>query len=175
MGSRTFELPAAAAKSAVRGGARKVYGAADHSPEKQRELLANYMYLDRAQWGMLKSGDSVRYVTTDGNFRSGGVIHSVSFVNPKAPRAAGEPGRAMISMRSSVSDKSPGWVVPWDTVQDIYYAIPAAVSVLQQSVEANILTIDSNIHKLVAALQKLQASVVDIERRLAAHHPPTRS
>lgn len=158
MAERKFELPAP--KPAPKGGARKVYKSQEFTEADQARLLANYFLLDKSQWQNLRSGDSVRYVTTANEFRRGGVIDVPSFKNPKAAK---DPDRLYVSMRSGLSPKSPSWVVAWDTIQEVYVGPSASLLVMKERLEANVRAVDGYLRQLVPYLEVLQKKVAALE------------
>lgn len=160
MAGREFELPPAHPRA--RGATRRTYGTNEHSLKEQEQLLQNYTFLDRSKWGTLQTGDAIRYVKTDGNFCKGGVINTTRFMG-KGPHE----GRECMSMRSNSGVHCPHWVVAWDTIQEIYIGPPAALLLMKDGIESNIVTIDANIRKLVDVLQKLQRQVTALEHDVA--------
>jgi hypothetical protein len=153
MADRTFAPPAPAAAPPKRG-AQKVYQSRQYTPDQQAELLKHYIHLARGDWDSIRPSDSVRYVTTDGQFRVGGTVCVPKWTNPKADKT-----RSLMSLRSGLGKNVMTWTVPWDTIQEMYVAVPPPVIVMQRGAEANIRTLDQNVRQLVTTLQKLQTDV----------------
>ena len=161
MAERKFELPSGApAVASKRTGARRAYKSKEYSEAQQRELLANYVFVDPALWDGIKAGDHIRYVTSEGVFRRGGIVATGHFQNPKAAEK-----RDLMKVSAGYG---PSWMVPWDTSQELYVAPCVTLLTLQGGIEGNITIMDGNMQKLAQAVQKLQATVQELQKQLAA-------
>ena len=129
-------------KSAVRG-AEKPLNSSLRKPlteAEQREKLVGYANIPKDKWIFLVHGNHIRYITTDGEFNSGGFIASNSITDA-------EKGRR-IKLKNSLFKTNPGYteyLVSYSDIEFLYCKLTAAE-----------LTLQDDIHTLAQLLAKMK-------------------
>ena len=127
-------------KSAVRG-AEKPLNSSLRKPlteAEQREKLVGYANIPKDKWIFLVHGNHIRYITTDGEFNSGGFIASNSITDA-------EKGRR-IKLKNSLFKTNPGYTEYLVSYSDIEF--------LYCKLTATELTLQDDIHTLAQLLAK---------------------
>ena len=129
-------------KSAVRG-AEKPLNSSLRKPlteAEQREKLVGYANIPKDKWIFLVHGNHIRYITTDGEFNSGGFIASNSINDA-------EKGRRL-KLKNSLFKTNPGYneyLVNYSDIEFLYCKLTAAE-----------LTLQDDIHTLAQLLAKIK-------------------
>lgn len=186
MANNPFDLGARSAKPAGRGGAAPAAwrGGAPHLPgappakaarppreisePKQAELLKNYVRVPEKHWPSVRYGSHVRYIGTDGAFRSGGFVTKNPLdVKPKdGPRE-----KRYLKIQNSFNAKSESyrsWLVAYDDLQYLYVRPDAVELTTRDDVRSAIVTLNKNNRALAEHAKKLEARVARLERELGA-------
>lgn len=165
---RKFELPGADAPGHSRGrGGGRGRGAArkpkPQTPEEQEAMLKGYVRLDRSRWSTLKAGDQIRYLSTDGQLKSSGIITKVRF---KGRSSGGEPPELM-ELRP-VSGFFKPWVVGWKSFVEIYLKPSPVMGVMQERTEAALKALEGNDAKIANVVRAIRDDNRRLEARVAA-------
>lgn len=118
-------------KSAVRG-AEKPLNSSLRKPlteAEQREKLVGYANIPKDKWIFLVHGNHIRYITTDGEFNSGGFIASNSITDA-------EKGRRL-KLKNSLFKTNPGYneyLVNYSDIEFLYCKLTAAELTLQDDI-----------------------------------------
>ena len=111
-----------------------------YTDDEQRAMLRSFVEIPEDRWGEISSGDFIRYVDTDGKFRSGGMVDIVY----------GDTGKMMIRSGRTA------WGIDTANIQTIYVRMGLATVMLREQLETTIRTLDSNIRKIAEELQRLR-------------------
>jgi hypothetical protein len=147
------------------GGPEKPHATRVWTAEEQAEKLTGYLEVTPEYWEQIRYGTHVRYITKDGQFRSGGFVLKNPF--DTKPKGAAEEKR-FIKLQNSFSDKGRGyasWIAAYEDLSKIYMKPDAAVLMMMQNLEIAVKGLNNNIRKLAEHSKKLEERLAALERK----------
>lgn len=154
-----------ALKKGGRGGPSRAYKAKIVTEDEQVKLLEGFVELPRELWPNLRHGTPVRYVTSEGEFRTGGFV-SDGLVQNKNHGDAQHVNR--IAIQSGFDSKGfvpIRWTVAYDNISRLYYKPDASALALQKSIEDVVKAFNAQLRKIADYTKKLEARVAELEKR----------
>jgi hypothetical protein len=130
------------------GGGDKSLNSSLHKPlteDEQREKLVGYANIPKDAWIFLRSGNHIRYITTDGDFNTGGFVASNSINDA-------EKGRR-IKIKTSLFKDNSGYkeyLVNYSDIEFLYCKLSATEFTLQKDIH----TLAEMIAKMIAEMKK---------------------
>ena len=124
------------------------------TPAERAEKLHGYMEIAPEFWEHIRYGTHMRYITKNGEFRTGGFVLKNPFVSDGEARA-----RSM-RLQNGFSDKARGyaqWSVAYDDTEHIYIKPDASVLMTMQSLEIAVTGLNENIRKTLEYVKKIDA------------------
>lgn len=132
------------------------------TPEKQAELLGDYIELAPKYWRNVSAGDQVRYYTKiDGGFRYGGIVRIARFKS----QSRTSPERELMLLGGANSMKKT-WAVGWDTILRLYIIPSVPLMVMHDNLKETLETINGNIQQVAAAVKKLDTRLKAVEAKV---------
>jgi hypothetical protein len=154
-----------ALKKGGRGGPSRVYKPKVVTEEDQAKLLERFVELPRELWPLLRHGTQVRYVTAEGEFRTGGYVAD-ALVHTK-PHDAAEV-KDLLAIQTGFDSKGfapQRWLVAYESIAKLYYKPDASAVALQASIEDVIRKFNAQMRKLAEYTKKLEARLAELEKR----------
>lgn len=146
------------------GGPDRAHPAKTWTAEEQAEKLTGYLEIAPEYWAQIRYGTHVRYVTKDGQFRTGGFVVKNPF-DMKARGAADE--KRFMKLQNGFNDKAHGyqcWVFAYEDVARVYMKPDAAVVMILHRLDGAVQGLNANIRKVVEHAKKLEARLAALER-----------
>jgi hypothetical protein len=145
------------------GGPARPHAARVWTAEEQADKLAGYLEVSPEHWEHLRYGTHVRYITKDGQFRSGGfVLRNPVDMRPKGATA----DKRYVKLQNGFNHKIKGyvaWAVAYDDTDKIYMKPDAGIMTMLTSLETAVEGLNGNIRKLAAYTRELEKRITALE------------
>ena len=128
------------------------------TPAERAEKLQGYMEIAPEFWEHIRYGTHMRYITKNGEFRTGGFVLKNPFVSGN--EAGGEARARSMRLQNGFSDKARGyaqWSVSYDDTAHIYIKPDAGVMMTMQSLEIAVRGLNENIRKTLEYVKKIDS------------------
>ncbi len=121
------------------------------------------MLVPREFWPAIRHSTHIRYVRTDGKYRSGGFVQK----NPMVPDRGQGRGKQFIKLQNGFYPRAQGyvtWPVAYEDLAEVYVKMDAVALANQQNVEAVVRRLNANITKMAAHVNTLESRIRNLER-----------
>ena len=132
---------------------------------EQLEKLTGYLAVPADFWPFVRYSTHVRYITTDGDFRSGGFVLKNPFDTKVQGRGAEKRFLKLQNGFNRSAHDYAEWIVCYDDIAYLYVKGDGADLSLKQDLETAVKGLNQNIQKLAEFCKKLEKRIAALEER----------